>query len=269
MDNKPLRALIVDDEPLAVELLDAIFADVEGVETVARCAGGEAALDEIVRGEIDITFIDVQMPSINGFELIRRIQGEFMPLVVFVSAFSKYAADAFNVQAVDYVLKPVSEDRLRVAVQKARILRESGFDPGALKSNMLSALEDAAGRIASDMTDAVRRDDQEIGGSFAYTDRGRTYFVPQADIDWVEAAGDYVLLHENGRPHMVRRTMKQVEARLDPKQFARVHRSTIVNVSRIRELQSEGRGDAIAILSDGSKVRVSRSHRPALDAMQR
>lgn len=266
----PLKVLLVDDEPLALDLLAAILDEQPGIEMVGRCRSGAAALATLHRASVDVAFVDVQMPHINGFELIRRLQGEIMPLFVFVSAFTRYAVDAFEVQALDYLLKPISEDRVIQSLEKIRQIRSSGFDPAAFKRPLLAALGEASGRVSIDMDTAAQEAlanegwSPEHAGQLAFNERGRTFFLNRAEIDWIEAAGDYILIHAGGIPHTVRMTMREIEERLGGLPFVRVHRSTIVNAARIAELRAASRGDAEAVLEDSTILRVSRSHRGAV-----
>jgi two-component system LytT family response regulator len=211
-----LRVLIVDDEPLARRRLIGLLKDEPEIEIVGECADGPSAVAAAKRLMPDIMFLDVQMPGMDGFDVIEALGPLRCPPVVFVTAYDEYALKAFDVHAVDYLLKPFDRKRLRQAVTRARALTLNDKDLGR--------------RLAAVMAD-IRAGCPEP--RFAVKSRGRVYFVRVDEIDWIEASGHYLTLHAGRSEHIIRDTITHIESRLDPRRFVRVHRSTIVNVDRI------------------------------------
>jgi two-component system LytT family response regulator len=209
------------------------------IEVIGECESGPEAISAIERSSPDLVFLDMQMPQMNGLELARTL-GETMPAVVFVTAYDEYALGAFEVHALDYVLKPFSAERFKSALMHAR---------QHLSQKRAGVHQPAA---------AERRDRLIIKSS------GRIYFVRTQDIDWCEAAGNYVRLHVGPQTHLVRGTMGYIESQLDPGQFVRVHRSTIVNVDRIQELRSSFNGEYMILLHDKTRLTLSRGYRDGL-----
>lgn len=244
-----MRVLIVDDEPLARRGVRARLGAIAGVEILGECASGREAIAEIERVRPDVVLLDVQMPEVDGFAVIDAVGPDRMPLTIFVTAFDSHAIRAFDANALDYLLKPIDDDRFRVAVERARTrLGESAAARARRVEGALSALSDRR---------VVLRD-----GS-------RVLLFEQADIDWLGADGDYVRVHVKGRSHLVRHTMAAMEARLDPSVFARVHRSAIVNFSRAAEIRRCGERDYQLVLTDGTKLRLGRSYRERVEALLR
>jgi two-component system LytT family response regulator len=256
----PLRTVIVDDEPLARRGLSLRLENHPPVELVAECANGEEALEAVAALQPDLMFLDIQMPGMDGFDVIENLQGDAMPMVIFVTAYNEFAVDAFEVNAVDYVLKPVDEERLHAAIQRAVEAREQQ-QLADQKRNLMNACMRLSGASASVV--------EEIAGGKAgiYPDRlsirdgDETALVPVAEIDWIDAAGDYMCVHADNTTHIMRITMKQLEAMLDPLMFLRIHRSTIVNAARIGSAQSLTNGEYLLTLQGGTRLKVSRSYR--------
>ena len=247
-----LRVLIVDDEPLVREGLRDYLADEPGLAIAGECANGLEALAFLERGApVDVVLLDVQMPGLDGIELARALLPDG-PSVVFVTAFSEHAIRAFELNAVDYLLKPFDRERLRSAIARVR---------GRRASQTQAELSDRLGVVL----DALRRDRTYAERLLVKTD-GRIRFVPVADLEWVEAADNYVRLHARGERHLLRETIRSLEGRLDPAHFARVHRSAIVNLARIRELQPTFNGEYAVLLDTGAKLTLSRSYRDAVRA---
>jgi len=248
-----IRALIVDDEPLARDLIATLLRDEPDLEVVGQCSNGRDAVAAIKRFSPDLVFLDVQMPRMDGFAVLAELPADCMPLVVFVTAFDQHAIRAFEVHALDYLLKPFEYDRLRVAVQHARTQLPQG--PGAAgKTHLVSLLEELHNRGQSWNRLAVR-------------DTGRILFLQPDAIDWIEAEGNYVRLHVGKESHLLRETMNSTEARLASRKFLRVNRSTIVNLERITEWQPLFHGDSVVILRDGTRLTVSRVYRETLDRL--
>ncbi len=242
-----IRALVVDDEPAARAAIRALLADDPDIHVVGECADGRTALDAIRGAAPDLLFLDVQMPEMDGFTLLGRLDPAELPVVVFVTAYDQYALRAFEVHALDYLLKPFDDERFRRAVAHAKQQVRQG-KIGAL-SDRLAALLDGVARPP-----AVTRTG------------GRVTILGVKDIDWIEAEGDYVKIHAGRAWHLLRETMKHLEAQFDPARFVRIHRSTIVNVERIKELQPYFRGEYVVILHDGTSLKLSRGYKEHLEA---
>lgn len=260
-----LRAIIVDDEHLARRGLALRLANIEGVEVVAECANGPSALEVIAEQSPDLVFLDIQMPGMTGFEVVERLQSDNMPLVVFVTAFNEFAVEAFKVNAVDYVLKPLEEDRLRGAVERARSVRDQQ-DAVAEKARLLAVMMTMDGVPVKEPASASSDEFANRGGDdrLLIREGGEVRFVPFRDIEWVDAAGDYMCVHAAGETHIMRTTMKQLEAQLDAPFFERIHRSTIVNTACISAAQSHASGEYLLTLASGAKLKVSRGYRETI-----
>jgi two-component system LytT family response regulator len=248
-DSRPIRALVVDDEPLARERIVTLLAK-EDVEVVGECADGAAAIDAILRLSPDLAFLDVQMPGADGFDVIQLVGPSKMPPVIFVTAYDNYALRAFEVHALDYLLKPFDRDRFHAALERARQEIERRQN-GALEKRLLA--------LVRDLRPAAQRLDRLVVKS-----GGRVFFVKAEEIDWIEAAGNYVRLHLGADSHLFRETMNALEARLDPDRFFRIHRSRIVNMERIQELQPWFNGEYLVLLRNGTKLTLSRGYREKL-----
>ena len=235
-----IRTLVVDDEPVARARVLSLLRDESDIEVIGECESGPQAISVIESTSPDLVFLDIQMPQMDGLALARTL-GETMPAVVFVTAYDEYALRAFEVHALDYVLKPFSAERFKSALMHARQHLSQRRTTGATQP---AATE--------------RRDRLVIKSS------GRIYFVRTQDIDWCEAAGNYVRLHVGQQTHLVRGTMGYIESQLDPAQFVRVHRSTIVNVDRIQELRSSFNGEYVILLHDKTRLTLSRGYRDGL-----
>ncbi len=245
-----MRALIVEDEPLARERLAALVADDPDVELAGECGDGPAAVDAIRELAPDVVFLDVEMPGFDGFRVVEEVGPADMPVTVFVTAYDQYAVKAFEVSATDYLLKPYDADRFAAALGRAKkqvLARRKGGPPARL-SELLATPKPAGGPLER----------------IAVKSQGSVVFVRCADLDWVEAAGNYTRLHAGSATHLLRETMTNLESKLDPKTFVRIHRSTIVNLERVRELQPFFHGDYLVFLKDGTRLTMSRNYRPKL-----
>jgi two-component system LytT family response regulator len=250
-----IKAVIADDEPLARERIRTLLADEQDIEVVAEATNGVEAVQLVREHHPDLLFLDVQMPGLDGFGAIELLASEALPSVVFVTAYDEYALQAFEVNALDYLLKPFNRTRFQKTLRRARE-HVLGRANGDLSKKLVSLLESLrSNRLHLDR--------------IVIRNAGRVTFLPTNEIDWIEAAGNYVKIYSAKEQHILRETLKNLEARLDPAVFVRVHRSTIVNVERIRELQPLFHGDCIAILRDGTRVTCSRSFSGRLDAVLR
>ena len=248
-----IRTLIADDEPLARERLRALLARHTDIDIIAECSNGADAIEAIGELHPDLVLLDVEMPRVDGFGVLEALDRDSLPAVVFISAHDQYAVKAFESHALDYVLKPFDESRIDRALHRVReqIARPAGsrhIDP-----RLLSLLEELRDR---------RRSDRLVVKT-----GGRVVFLRTEDIDWVEASGNYVRLHVGGEAHLLRESMKNMERRLDPSTFVRIHRSAIVNVDRIRELEPWFHGEYIVILRDGTRLTSSRVFSDRLNAL--
>jgi two-component system LytT family response regulator len=246
-----IRTLVVDDEPIARARVLSLLRDEPDVEIVGECASGPQAVSVINAQSPDLVFLDIQMPEMDGFEVARALEPDRMPAFVFVTAFDHYAVRAFECHALDYLLKPFSVQRFKSALAHAR---------QQLAQRQATTLGRQLLEMLPDMRPQPRRDRLVVRSS------GRVYFVRIADIDWCEAAGNYVSLHVGTHSHLTRETMGRLEAQLDPHQFVRIHRSTIVNVDRVQELRSSFNGEHVLLLRDGTPLTLSRGYRDALQA---
>jgi two-component system, LytTR family, response regulator len=235
----PLRVVIVDDEPPALALLREYLAALPGVEVVAECANGFAAVAAVTEHDPDLLLLDVQMPQLSGFEVIEALDRPVA--TVFITAYDEYAVRAFEVHAVDYLLKPFSAERLALAVARARERALSGAAPSS------AVLAAAARPPGAPLPRLVVRE-----GS-------RVVVIPAADLDWVEAADDYVILHAAGTARRKQQTLAQLEAQLDPECFVRAHRSIVLNVARVATVELYAKDSRVAMLRDGTRLPVSRS----------
>jgi two-component system, LytTR family, response regulator len=245
-----LRVLLVDDEPLVRQGIRDFLETEPDVTIVGECGNGIEALETIAREPVDLVFLDVQMPELDGIGVAAALAEQRGPAVVFVTAYSEHAVRAFEVNAVDYVLKPFDHERFSAALARARARRASGEQ------------EELARRLGSVLAELQR----ERGHSQRVLVRseGRIRFVAVDDIDWIEAADNYARLHAGTERHLVRETMASLEARLDPMRFARIHRSAIVNLARIKELQPTFNGEYAVFLTSGEKLTLSRGYRDSL-----
>lgn len=245
-----IRVAIVDDEPLARERLRNLLGRDAEIEIVAEASDGRAAVKAIEKGEPDLVFLDIRMPGLDGFGVLDALRVPRLPVVVFVTAYDRYAVRAFEIHALDYLLKPFHRDRFEETLRRAKAAVRRGAADHLTR--VFGWLEDA-------------RPSRRSARRFLVKTSGRVVFVRAEEIDWVEAAGNYVRLHVGAAAHLIRETMAKIESRLDPDRFARVHRGAIVNVDRIRELEPMFRGECAAVLRDGSRVTVSRGYRLRLE----
>ena len=244
-----MRSLIADDEPLARTALLRLLNGNPDVSVIGQCSDGESAVQAIRQLQPDLVFLDVQMPEMNGFQVVESIGVEQMPVTIFVTAFDRYAIRAFDANAVDYLLKPFAPDRLSRAVSRALDRCQGRHDKGTAQK-LFSLL---GSRYQSDYVQRL-----------AVASGGRIVFVSVADIDWIEAEGNYARLHAGRRVYDVRETLHALMEKLDPREFVRIHRSTIVNMHRIREVQPWFQGSHIVLLQSGEELRMSRYQRDAV-----
>jgi len=247
--NSSLLAIIVDDEPLARESIRALLANDAEVRVVGEGSGSDAAA-LIARTRPDLMFLDIQMPEVDGFALLDQVGADTVPAVIFVTAYDRYALRAFEVHAIDYLLKPFDDARFAAALARAKE-RARGHQRGEIDHRIAELLKERG---------AVRT-------RFLIPAREKTIVLDAAQIDWIEAADYYVTLHAGPASHLLRQTMDEIEKQLDRRQFFRVHRSAIVHVDRVREIHPLFRGDCALLLADGRRIKLSRSRRKDFEAL--
>ena len=250
-ESNPIRALIIDDEPLARTMVRKMLEQHRDVEILGECEGGMQAIEQIQLHQPNLVFLDVQMPEVDGFGVIRALEPEHLPQVIFVTAYDRYALKAFEVHAVDYLLKPFDEERFGAALERARTKINSERN-GELSQRLLALV-------------AEREPRREYLDRVIIKSGGRVFFLKTDEIDWIEAQGNFVALHTAKHKHLFRATLAGLEAQLDPKKFRRIHRSTIVNVDSISELQPWFRGDYRVVLRNGAELKLSHRFRTNLD----
>ena len=246
--SPPIRALLVDDEALARRRLRSLLAGEPDIEIVGECADGGTAVREIEASAPDLVFLDVQMPEADGFDVLAALGARTMPAIVFVTAHDAYALRAFEVHALDYLLKPFSRERFQTALARAREEVRRRREEGPRSRDELVAL-------VRELRDARRRPRRLV-----VRDGGRVAFVPVEDIDWVESAGNYLRIHVGPESHLVRGTIKGCAERLDPEIFLRISRSTVVNLDRVRAVHPWTRGELVVVLADGTQLPTTGDH---------
>ena len=226
------------------------------------CKNGREALEAIAELEPDLIFLDIQMPGMSGFDVVERLQQDNMPLVVFVTAYDEYAVKAFEVHAVDYLLKPIEQERLQQALDHVSV-RLAGKRDQLEKQRLMDVVIRLTGRSEDAVAELMVNEESVVRYSekLAIKDGSSTTFVPVRDIDWIDAAGDYMCVHVKGETHIMRTTMKELESSLDPNLFQRVHRSTIVNLDRVEKVSSHINGEFHLTLSCGTSLKMSRSYK--------
>ena len=258
MSDRPLSVLVADDEPLARRRLLRLLRAEPDIEVVAECKCGRSAVEQIVAHGPDLVFLDIQMPDLDGFGVIAEVGAERMPAVVFVTAFDQYALRAFEVHAFDYLLKPFEGERFHGALARVRAhlsaTRRESY-PGEQQLRRL--LTEMLGRDA----DAAAKPESPYFERVAVKTDGATRILQISDVDWFETEGNYVRVHVGKNTYLIRSTANRLQEELDPKRFARIHRRFLVNVDRVVGLEPWFGGDAIVLLRDGTKLRLSRNYR--------
>jgi two-component system LytT family response regulator len=254
-----IRAIIVDDEELARRGIRALLTRAGDVEIVSECANGEEAIKAINEAQPELVYLDIQMPGKTGFDVIAALPEAKCPHVIFVTAFERFAVRAFEIHALDYLLKPVNEDRFDASLARARAAVAGARDGSMIRRflEITSELRASQGQdVRPSMTDRI-----------PVKAHGRVIIVNVAEIDWVEAEGDYVSVHVGGKSWLLRETIVAAEARLSLSGFVRIHRSTLVNIYRVKELLPLSKGEFTVVLFDGTELKLSRNHRFALERL--
>lgn len=264
--NRKIRALIVDDELLAHKALRSMLKDDPEMEVIAECRNGREAVQIIREQSPDLVFLDIQMPEMDGFQVIEEIGAERMPVTVFVTAYDKHALRAFEAHALDYLLKPFDHDRFNTALQRAKtFVRQQKL--GDINESLFAVLKDLKPQSNESLPDSHKIAHREPIDRVAIKASGRVYFLKTDEIDWIEAEGDYLSLHAGSQTHLIRETMEKFHAKLDAKNFLRIHRSTIVNTERIKDIRPFFKGDYVITLTNGKRLKSSRSYRHEVQAL--
>ncbi len=250
MSSSKIRALVVDDEPLARRRIRRLLARDPDVEVIGECANGYEAISAITEHKPDLLFLDVQMPEVDGFTVLEKVGQRALPFVVFVTAYDQYALKAFEVSAVDYLLKPFDRKRFEKALQRAKT-RMSSERGSELNQQTMALLQE------------LRAESRHLGRLLVKS-AGRAFFLKTEEIDWIEAEGKYVRLHVGRESYLLRDGIGNLEAQLDPKKLLRIHRSTIVNIDRVKEFQPWFNHEYRVVLRDGTELMLSRSCRKKL-----
>jgi len=262
-----LKTLIVDDESLARRGLAHRLKNISDIEIIGEAQNGREALELIREKKPDLVFLDIQMPGINGFGVVQQLDVESMPIILFLTAYDEYAVQAFEVNALDYILKPIDEERLHQVLEK---VRANLSQKRALKQK-IRLLELVSQMSGETITSFAELEEKNVAGlvpkepsRLAIRDGGRTTWVNQDDIEWIDAAGDYMCVQALGTTYIMRKTMKELEKELDASILQRIHRSTIVNVRLVREMESHINGEYFLTLDSGHRVKLSRTYKDKL-----
>jgi two-component system LytT family response regulator len=254
--NKHIRTLIVDDEALARRTIRDLLAGDPDIDIVGEAGSGAEAVEQIRKMRPDLLFLDIQMPGMNGFEALAQIEADQMPATIFVTAFDQFAIKAFEVHALDYLLKPFTDRRFKEALREAK---------GHLELKAVNRLgHELLAALAQRVELSARKN---CLARFMIKTGGRIFFVNTADVDWISADDYYIKLHVGPKCHLLRMSMNELEHKLDPTNFLRIHRSTIVNFDRIKELQQNPNGDYVVVLKTGTELKLSRSRRERLEQL--
>lgn len=260
-----IKTLLVDDEPLATRGLTIRLEAFEDIDIIGNCVNGRDAVKAIKEQKPDLVFLDIQMPGFDGFSVIRSLVGEAeIPLIVFVTAFDQYALDAFESHALDYLLKPVEEDRLAEAIDRVReaIAQRIAIEQNARLVEMIETMDMPPKEALTALLETpAEQKESRFDPHLRIKDRGHITIVDVGDVEYIDAAGDYMCIHVGDKTHILRETMKTMEKRLDPKIFQRIHRSTIVNLDKVREVRPHSNGECFLTLEGGKELKVSRSYK--------
>lgn len=246
----------------------SFLEEIADIDVVAECANGREAIDKVLELAPDLMFLDIMMPGLNGFEVIKKLQPELLPMVIFCTAFERYALDAFEVHAVDYIVKPLDQQRLQLAVKRAQARFQEEMHSGTSKSALLGAIDDISSKVSEREPLGEKADSiAALAGlekKITIKDRDSIKLIKVGNIAWIDAAGDYMCVHADGETHIMRCTMKQLLEDLDEAVFKRVHRSTIVNLRFIEEVIPHTKGEYFLRIENGEKIKVSRNYRDSI-----
>lgn len=272
MSNPILTAVIVDDEPLALEGLSLRLAKIPEIKVIGEAENGDQAIQLCQQLQPDVLFLDLQLPGLNGIEVVQALQADILPMIVFVSAYGEYAIDAFELNAIDYILKPANLGRLQKSVEKI-LARSAPQNNESEKFRLLNALKETSGISVSELEDWLKSSSNSPFPTQFATELviknsdNEKVFLPVADIRWIDAAGDYMCVHTKGETHIVRITMKKLEQELDDKVFKRIHKSTLVNINFIQRIKGLRNSESILELGDDIQLKVSRNYSATIQAL--
>ena len=268
MKMSKIRTLLVDDEPLALRGLQIRLEKFNDIEIIGTCANGREAIKKIRAERPALVFLDIQMPGFDGFAVIKALAAEELPLIVFATAFDEYAIDAFKSHALDYLLKPIDEDLLTGTISRVReqISERLAIEQNSKLVRLIENMNDTDSKIelAQIVSQSDLKQESRFETHFNIKDRGHTTMLDVKTIEYIDAAGDYMCLHAGDKTHILRETMKNMEKRLDPEHFQRVHRSTIVNLANVTEVHNATGGKYKLILKSAAELQVSRNYRDVL-----
>lgn len=250
-DSRKLKVMIVDDEPLAREKIRGLLKSDSEIEIVSECSSGTKAVAAVQKQAPDLLFLDIQMPELDGFGVLKTLPTQNMPYVIFVTAYDQYALRAFEVYALDYLLKPFDRERFQKALDRAK---------SQIRKDRSSSLSQGILSLVEELKGGPRHLERLL-----IKQNGRVHLLKTQDIDWIEAEGNYVRIHAGKDVHLLRETITTLETQLNPRKFMRIHRSSIVNLDRIKELQPWFHGEYRIILRDGTQLMLSRSYREKLN----
>lgn len=269
-----IRTILVDDEPLALKLMSAKLKKHAHIKIISQCRNGREAIKAVNELQPDLIFLDIQMPSISGLEVIKSIQGEMMPLVVFATAYEQYALEAFDANAVDYVLKPIDDERVARAIKRAEdrlLIRDRQVSDKGEILNAINKMDEAASSANNGNGNTLQpprltqvEQEARVHAKIIVKDRDEINILEQPEIAWIDAAGDYICLHVKGKTYIKRGTLKELLGELDESMFKRVHRSTIVNLNYIKKVLPHTKGEFFLLLGEHDKIKVSRNYKEVI-----
>ncbi len=265
MTPAKIRTLVVDDEPTARRGIRLLLSRDPDIVVIGEATTGQEAVRRIIQDRPDLVMLDVQMPEMDGFKVLEAVPPAHLPAVIFVTAYDQHALRAFDIHAIDYLLKPYDDERFAAALQRAKtdLFRRQTDELSARLSKLLAYLRGAE-PAATRPADQSRGDGSDRKDRILLKTGSEIYFLKADEIDWIEAEGDYMKFHAGGRTHLLRETMANLESRLKPERFVRIHRSTIVNIDRVRKLSPSFAGEYAVVLQDGTKLKLSRGYHDRL-----
>ena len=262
-----IKTLIIDDEPLAVRGMKIRLAEFDDIDIIGTCTNGRDAVKTIKEEKPDLVFLDIQMPGFDGFSVLRSLVGEAeIPLVIFVTAYDQYALDAFKAHAMDYLLKPVDEQVLAESINRVRehMTQRTAVEQNSRLVNLIEGMDNPPKEALTAILEVVEgqtSSSEVYDNQLRIKDRGHITIVSISEVEYIDAAGDYMCIHTNDKTHILRETMKVMEKRLDPKIFQRIHRSTIINLNKVKEVKPHSNGECYLLLENGQDLKVSRSYK--------
>ncbi|WP_158967338.1 LytTR family DNA-binding domain-containing protein [Paraglaciecola sp. L3A3] len=268
MNHNSITAIIVDDEPLAIEGLRLRLENIQDVKVIGEATDGDQAIKLCQTLQPDVLFLDLRLPGLNGLEVVQVLQADVMPMVVFVSAYSEYALDAFELNAIDYIMKPANLGRIQKTMDRVRE-RLTPKHRDSEKFRLLKALGETSGIAISELEEWLQSPSQPLPSNYRHelvikNSDNEKVFVPVTDINWIDAAGDYMCIHTAAENFIVRITMKSLESELDSNMFCRIHKSTLVNIQSVKSIQPLRNNESMLDLGDQVKLKVSRNYSEAV-----